>query len=49
MAESKTNAMRMLDRAKIPYQVHLYSHDDGQIDGLSVAGKLGQDVSMRCV
>lgn len=46
MAESKTNAMRMLDRAKIPYQVHLYSHDDGQIDGLSVAGKLGQDVSM---
>ena len=46
MAESKTNAMRMLDRAKIPYQVHLYSHDDGQIDGISVAHKLGQDVSM---
>ena len=30
MAESKTNAMRMLDRAKIPYQVHLYSHEDIQ-------------------
>lgn len=45
VAESKTNAMRMLDRAKVPYQVHLYSHDDGQIDGVSVANKLGQNVS----
>lgn len=41
MAEVKTNAMRMLDRAKIPYSLHTYTPDDG-IDGLSVARKLGQ-------
>ena len=41
MAEVKTNAMRMLDRAKIPYTLHTYTPDDG-IDGLSVARKLGQ-------
>lgn len=40
----KTNAMRMLDRAKIPYRVHMYDHADGKIDGVSVAKKLGQDV-----
>lgn len=40
----KTNAMRMLDRADIPYQVHLYECADGKIDGVSVAQKLGQDV-----
>ena len=44
MAEVKTNAMRMLDRAKIPYRVHMYDHADGKIDGVSVAKKLGQDV-----
>ena len=37
MAEVKTNAMRMLDRAKIPYRVHMYDHADGKIDGVSVA------------
>ena len=26
MAEQKTNAMRMLDRAKVPYQTHTYDH-----------------------
>ena len=44
MAEQKTNAMRMLDQAKIPYQIHTYEHSDGKIDGVSVAAKLGQDV-----
>ncbi len=44
MAEAKTNAMRMLDRAKIPYQVYTYDHSDGKIDGVSVAQKLGQEV-----
>ena len=43
MAEAKTNAMRMLDRAKIAYRVHVYGHADGKIDGVSVAEKLGQD------
>ena len=35
MAEQKTNAMRMLDRAKVPYQTHTYDHADGKIDGVS--------------
>ena len=41
MAEAKTNAMRMLDRGKIPYTVHTYDHSDGKIDGVSVAAKVG--------
>ncbi len=41
MAEVKTNAMRMLDRAKIAYVLHTYGPDEG-IDGISVARKLGQ-------
>ena len=43
MAEQKTNAMRILDREKIPYQIHTYDHQDGVIDGAHVAQKLGQD------
>ena len=42
-AMSKTNAMRILEREKIPYREHTYSHDDGAIDGISVAEKMGQD------
>lgn len=37
----KTNAMRLLDRAKIPYRVHAYTAEDGRIDGVSVAEKVG--------
>lgn len=40
--EKKTNAMRMLERAKVPYQTYHYEHGDGHIDGVSVAQKLGQ-------
>ncbi len=41
MATVKTNAMRLLDKAKIRYVVHTYDNKDGQIDGISVANKLG--------
>ena len=34
--ENKTNAMRVLDRAKIPYETYSYEHEDGKIDGVSV-------------
>jgi len=44
MKVPKTNAMRMLDTAKVPYQVHTYTSEDGAIDGVSVAQKLGQDI-----
>ncbi len=40
MAELKTNAMRMLDRAKIPYTVHTYEASEA-LDGVTVAGKIG--------
>lgn len=43
MAElSKTNAMRIIERAGVSYTVHTYSADTG-IDGVSVARALGQD------
>ena len=41
--EEKTNVMRILDQKKIPYTAHTYPAD-GPIDGVSVAGFLGQDV-----
>ena len=41
--EEKTNVMRVLDQKKIPYTAHTYPAD-GPIDGVSVAGYLGQDV-----
>lgn len=43
MAQPKTNAMRMLDKAKVNYTFHEYDHSDGAIDGVAVAAKLGQD------
>ncbi|WAA13353.1 Cys-tRNA(Pro) deacylase [Fervidibacillus halotolerans] len=39
----KTNAMRMLDQAKIEYNVYTYESTDYQIDGISVAKKIGKD------
>lgn len=43
MAADKTNAMRMLDRAKIPYEVHTYECADGIIDAVHTAETLGLD------
>lgn len=42
MAEDKTNAMRILDRAKIKYEVHTYPHGDEAVDGVNVARLTGQ-------
>ena len=39
--ENKTNAMRILDRNKIPYTEHLYECDEF-LDGISIAQKLNQ-------
>ncbi len=38
----KTNAMRILDKQKISYQVSTYDASDGALDGISVAAKIGQ-------
>ncbi len=40
---AKTNAMRLLDQKKIAYQVFTYDSEDGRIDGLAVAEKVGKD------
>lgn len=42
MAQNKTNVLRLLDQAKIVYTPHYYSHQDGAVDGIAVAQKLGQ-------
>ncbi|AST90210.1 aminoacyl-tRNA deacylase [Sutcliffiella cohnii] len=44
MKVSKTNAMRILDSKKIPYEIITYESKDGKIDGVSVAEKIGKDV-----
>lgn len=38
----KTNVCRILDSANVPYKTYEYSVEDGQIDGESVAAKVGQ-------
>lgn len=40
----KTNAVRLLDRQKIPYILAEYEVEEGKIDGLSVATKINQPV-----
>lgn len=41
MKEIKTNAMRMLDKVKAEYKAHHYVPEEGKVDGISVAQKLG--------
>ena len=41
---SKTNAVRLLDQYSVPYTLFEYTVEDGQIDGVSVAKKIGQPV-----
>lgn len=41
--QPKTNAMRMLDRARLAYTMHSYDPGDGHNDGVSVAAKTGRD------
>ena len=43
MAELKTNALRILDKEKIPYVIHTYEASEA-VDGVTVAAKLGQPV-----
>ena len=41
-AEFKTNVMRILEQAKVPFRHHCYV-DSGAVSGLEVAAALGQD------
>lgn len=38
--DAKTNVMRLLDAAAVPYTALHYNTDDGMIDGVSVAAKI---------
>ena len=39
----KTNAIRILDSKKVSYEMLSYESEDGKIDGISVAHKIGVD------
>ncbi|PIC81769.1 Cys-tRNA(Pro) deacylase [Sporosarcina sp. P21c] len=41
----KTNAIRIIESEKIPYEIHSYQTDDGHNDGVSVANKTNVPVS----
>jgi Cys-tRNA(Pro)/Cys-tRNA(Cys) deacylase len=43
MVKVKTNAIRILDAKKIAYEVLTYENQDGKIDGVSVAEKIGRN------
>lgn len=45
VAQTKTNAMRILDASKIPYEMLSYDNQDGKIDGVSVAAKIGRSTA----
>lgn len=40
----KTNALRKLDQKKISYETFTYSIEENQVDGITVANKIGQAV-----
>ncbi len=41
----KTNAVRLLDQQQIDYKLIEYSIEDNQVDGVSVAQKVGHPVA----
>ena len=43
MAEEKTNVMRILEQAHVPYTPHGYAHGKEHVDGVTVANILGLD------
>ena len=43
---TKTNAMRMLDKAKIAYEALEYSYDDNDLSGVTIANSVGLPCEM---
>lgn len=43
MKTEKTNAIRLLDKAKVKYTIHTYENDGTAVDGVSVAHKCNLD------
>jgi Cys-tRNA(Pro)/Cys-tRNA(Cys) deacylase len=46
VAQSKTNALRLLDSKRISYHLMTYENTDGKIDGVSVAQKINKEPRM---
>ena len=47
--EAKTNAMRILERAKVAYTAHEYPHEEGvAVDGIHVAQSMGPAGTTSC-
>lgn len=42
---TKTNAIRLLEQQKIQFDILEYDTGDGQVDGVSVAAKIGHPVA----
>ena len=40
---AKTNAVRILESANVPHTTHEYDVSDGDVSGVAVAAKIGQD------
>ncbi len=43
---TKTNAMRMLDKAKIKYEALEYAYNDNDLSGVTIANSVGLDCAM---
>lgn len=46
MKQQKTNALRLLDAAKIPYETISYRVDESDLSAIHVAEQLGEDISL---
>ncbi|WP_227935295.1 Cys-tRNA(Pro) deacylase [Alkalihalobacillus deserti] len=46
MKKGKTNAMRILEKEKVEYEMLSYRAEDGKIDGISVAKKIDKEVAI---
>lgn len=44
--EKKTNVMRILDKAKIPYTARSYEYEESNLSGTHAAAALGYDPAM---
>lgn len=44
MKTPKTNAVRLLDKAGVKYQLHCYEYDENDLAAQHVADSLGQDI-----
>lgn len=49
MKINKTNAARLLDKAKISYELIPYEVDEDDLSAVHVAANLGENIDPRCL